>query len=191
MGTKNILKRGFKAQAERLATKYRNALNIHPCGVLCAFELAKYLNIPIYSATDFINDPKELSMLQGENNIPCEWSALTLLTKAQNRIIINNPYHAEARKQSDIMHELAHIICGHKREQKEYNFPIPFGMYEYDETQEEEAKCLGATLQLAKPCLFWARKRNMSIENIASHFNASTEMVRYRINMTGIKTLSI
>ena len=57
---------------------------------------------------------------------------------------------------------------------------------EFDEVQEEEAKCLGAALQLAKPCLFWANKRSMSYEDIANYFNASKDMVTYRMNMTGI-----
>ena len=89
------------------------------------------------------------------------------------------------RDRSDVMHELAHIICKHTREQKQYEFQIPFGMHEYNDTQEE-AKCLGATLQLPQPSLLWASKNNMSNKEIASYFNASEEMVQYRINLTGI-----
>lgn len=186
MAKKEILRRGFKAQSERLAKEYRELLNIHPCGALCAIELAKYLEIPIYPATEFITDLKEVALLKGTDDTPSEWSALTMLTKAETRIIINNPYNSNVRQQSDIMHELAHIICGHKRNQQEYSFSIPFGMHGYDEVQEEEAKCLGATLQLATPCLLWARKQNMNKEDIISYFNASSEMVQYRSNMIGL-----
>jgi Zn-dependent peptidase ImmA (M78 family) len=59
-------------------------------------------------------------------------------------------------------------------------------MRNYDAEQEEEAKCLGSTLQLAKPGLLWARKRNMSYEDISDYFNASVNMVKYRMNITGI-----
>jgi Zn-dependent peptidase ImmA (M78 family) len=184
--TKSILKRGFKSQAEHLAKQYRENLNIHPCAPLCAFQLAEHLQVPIYSATEFISEEAEINLLLGSNGIDCGWSALTMQTKAGNQIIIHNPFHSTARQQSDMMHELAHIICKHEHSQQSYDFEIPFGMREFDEVKEEEAKCLGSTLQLAKPCLLWADKRNMTNEAIATHFNASVEMVTYRMNMTGI-----
>ena|ERR1035437_1540602 len=109
-----------------------------------------------------------------------------MITKVGNRIIIHNPYHSVARQQSDMMHEIAHIICKHERIEKEYDFEIPFGLREFDKVQEEEAKCLGSTLQLATPCLLWANKKSMTTEAIAEHFNASKNMVTYRMNMTGI-----
>lgn len=191
MAEKSILKRGFKSNAERLAKEYRNNLKIHPCGFLCAFKLAEYLNIPIFSAKDFISDPNELCLLSGENGIECEWSALTMTTKNNTQIIIHNPYHSIGRQQSDLMHELAHIICNHTRSKSDYNFEIPFGMRHFDELQEEEAKCLGSTLQLATPCLLWAKKKNMTNESIASHFKASIEMVIYRMNITGVSKRSV
>lgn len=190
MAKKDILKRGFKAKAERLAKQYRELLNIHPCAPLCAFKLAEHLQITVCSATEFLKLPHEINLLTGTNGKDSEWSALTMITKTGNRIIIHNPFNAIARQQSDMMHELAHIICNHERSQKEYDFEIPFGMREFDEIQEEEAKCLGSTLQLATPCLLWANKRNMTTIEIATHFNASNDMVSYRMNLTGISKLT-
>lgn len=186
MAAKSILKRGFKADAERLAKQYRESMNIHPCAPLCAFKLAEHLKIPVFAATDFVSLPREIELLSSNNGSNSGWSALTMLTEAGNRIIIYNPFHSAARQQSDLMHELAHIIRNHEHSQKSYDFEIPFGMREFNELQEEEAKCLGATLQLAKPCLLWATKRKMANEKIAEYFNASMDMVIYRMNMTGI-----
>lgn len=181
MSSTQLLKRGFKAKADKLSTSYREQLNLKAWEPICAFKLAEYLKIPFYKATDFVSSSYEIETLKKN-----EWSALTMVTKIGNQIIIFNPYHSEQRQQSDIMHELAHIICEHKRDTEKYNFVIPFGMHEFDEIQEEEAKCLGATLQLSKACLFWSNKRNMTYEEIAKKFNSSTEMVRYRMNITGI-----
>lgn len=186
LATKSVLKRGFKANAEKLAKQYRGNLNIHPCAPLCAFKLAEHLQVPVFSATEFLKLSDEINLLSGTNGSDCGWSALTMLIKAGNRIIIHNPFHSVARQQSDMMHEVAHIICEHEHGQKDYDFDIPFGMREFNELQEEEAKCLGSTLQLATPCLLWANKRSMTTEAIAAHFNASTDMVTYRMNMTGI-----
>jgi Zn-dependent peptidase ImmA (M78 family) len=84
------------------------------------------------------------------------------------------------------MHELAHIICNHEQKATKYNFAIPFGMMYYNEVQEEEAKCLGSTLQIARPGLLWSKKRDMDNHEIAKHFNASIDMVTYRMNTSGV-----
>lgn len=183
MGEKDILKRGFKARAEKLAIEYRSKMSIHPCAPLCAFRLAEFLNIPIYSATEFLKLPNELEKLSDES---FGWSALTMITKANNRIIIHNPYHLQTRQQSDIMHELAHVICEHNQSLSQYDFDIPLGMRHFDELQEEEANCLGSTLQIAKPGLFWARKRDLNVNQIASHFNSSVQMAAYRMRISGV-----
>jgi len=183
---KSILKRGFKTSAEKWAKHYRDCLNIHPCEPLCAYRLAELMEISVYSATEFLQLPGEIDLLSGANGKGCEWSALTMPTEKGNRIIIYNPFHSIARQQSDIMHELSHIICKHEGRQIESSIQIPFGMRDFNAEQEEEASWLGATLQLATPCLLWAKKKNMRNEEIAAHFNASIEMVKYRINITGI-----
>lgn len=186
MATKSILKRGFKAKAERLAKEYRVNLGVHPCAPLCAFKLAEHLEIKVQPATDLLALPNEINRLSGANGKDCEWSALTMENESGQKLVLHNPFHSVARQQSDLMHELSHIICKHERKDEVYDFPIPFGMRYYDEEEEEEAKCLGSALQLATPCLLWAKKRNMPYAEIATHFNASVDMVTYRMNMTGI-----
>lgn len=186
MASNKILKRGFKAESERIAIQYREALGIQPRESLCAFKLADHLQIKIYSATEFISSPAEINLLSGSER-GSEWSALTMSTLKGNRIIIHNPFNSITRQQSDLMHELAHIICNHKHSQVEYSHSIPFGMREFNKEQEEEAKCLGSTLQITRQGLYWAKKRNMKIEDIAKYYNASVEMVKYRLNMSGVE----
>jgi Zn-dependent peptidase ImmA (M78 family) len=181
-----LLRRGFKSEAERKALSYRENLKIHPCASLCAFKLAEHLNIPIYKATEFLTLPEEIDLIKGSTFKKCEWSALTMGTNAGNTIIIYNPFHSDVRQQSDIMHELAHLICKHQHVQSEHDDELPFGMRSYNTIQEEEAKCLGSTLQLPKPCLLWATKRKMRREDISSYYYASLDMVTYRLNMTGL-----
>lgn len=185
MATKSIFKRGFKANAERLSEQYRKELKIHAWAPMCAFKLAEHFGVSVHNARDFVTDPSEIKILSGDNGHDCEWSALTMTTKIGNSIIIHNSFQSIARQQSNLMHELAHIILKHKCT-GEYSSNIPFGLREYNAEQEEEAKYLGASLQLTKACLFWARKRQMTTENIAKHFNASPDMIIYRMNITGI-----
>ncbi len=186
MATKGNLKRGFKANAERLAVEYREKLGLNPCAPLPASKLAEFLKIHIYPATEFLTSNSEIASISGNNGFDCRWSALKMQTEAGNIIIIHNPFHSSGRQQSDIMHELAHIICKHENDLKKYNFTIPSGMRIFNDEQEEEAKCLGSTLQLSSPCLLWAAKNEMQTETIATYFDATVEMVNYRMNITGI-----
>ena len=186
MASTSILRRGFKAKAEKIATEHREILGIHACAPLCAFKLAKYLNVEVFDATEFLKEEIELLKLEGKDCEGYGWSALTMITKKGNRIIIHNNFHNPARQQSNIMHEIAHILCGHEVKELPKDLIIPFGMRDFDKIQEEEAIYLGATLLLSKPCLLWARKRNMRNEDIAIHFNASIEMVNFRMGITGL-----
>lgn len=180
MAVKSNLPHGFKAKAERLAIEYRKELGIHPCDPLCAFKLAEHLAVGVFEPSEITTDSDLLSDYSGGS----KWSAWTQPTATGNTIIVYNPFHSAARQQSDVMHELAHIICKHDKPDSKYNFSLPVGMR--DLRKEDEAECLGSTLQLATPCLLWASKRGLSFEEIGAYFNASYDMVKYRMNITGI-----
>ena len=185
MAKKKILRHGFKSDCEKQAEKLREELETELNEPLCAFNVAKHLNIPVYKATEFLQTESDLEVLTGTNKKPCEWHALTMVTENGNRIIIHNPFSSNARQQSDMMHEIAHVILKH--EHKRGDLPIYLlGLWSYDKVQEEEAKCLGATLQLPRKSLLWARENDMTNEEMATHFNASIDMVRYRLNSTGV-----
>lgn len=179
------LQRGFKAKAEKIAQDYRENLGKNVCDPLCAFDLAKYLNIAVYGAHEFITDSKSLQSLSSTGIDKSGWSALTMTTESNNTIIIHNTFHSSARQQSDIMHELSHIICGHKIEDARL-INLPIGMRDYNPLHEEEANCLGSTIQLPRNALQWAKKERMTDMEIASYFNASIEMVLYRLRMSGV-----
>ncbi|WP_282016494.1 ImmA/IrrE family metallo-endopeptidase [Marinifilum flexuosum] len=186
MAKKSILKRGFKTNCEKKAKQLKQELGIRPHEPLCAFNLAKHIGIPVYKATEFITCESEIQLLAGSNGTPCEWSALTMTTEQGNQIIIHNPFSTSARQQSDLMHEIAHILCGHKHQTDKLPINLPFGLREFNELQEEEAKCLGSTLQLSRESLLWARRMKMSKHEISDFFNSSIEMVTYRLNTTAV-----
>lgn len=183
----SLLPRGFKAKAERISVELRNEMCLKPIDPLCGFELAKHLHIPIYSAAEFFADSREIGELVGTRSKSKGWSALTMQTLKGNTIIIHNHLQSDARQQSNIMHELAHIICGHKMEEDEEKKKLPFFMRDYNKQQEEEAITLGANLQITRPGLLWALKKRMDESEIALHYNASVDMVRFRIRSTGVK----
>lgn len=181
------LRHGFKAEAERMSLKLREEMNLKAYDPLDAFELSEHLNIPVYTPKILGLPQTHLENLVGNSG----WSAVTLVNKSGNKIIVHNNLQSNPRQQSNIMHELSHILCNHtnansSNSYSEYN--LPSYMREFDESQENEAIYLGGCLQLPRQSLLWAiADKNMSKIQIASYYMASKEMVTYRINSTGIK----
>lgn len=183
---KATYKRGFKKWSDNQSAELRKSLGLNPYSPLCAFELCKYLKIPVWLPEDIPGmDQTQLDELL--NNSSSLWSAFSLCNSEDVNIIVHNPVHAPARQQSNLMHEIAHIVCKHTVPKDKLNLGLGGFLRNYDEDQENEAIWLGACLQLSRESLLWALKRNMNTDNIAEFFNASPEMVKFRINTSGVK----
>lgn len=176
----DLLIRGFKAEAERKSLQFRQELGLKKHERLCAFDLAKHLGVRVLSIWDLIPD---------DGKFYDDWSALLMLNLNHNPIILYNPNHSEARQQSNIMHELAHFIQKHPFPSHEVLSCLPKEMVVINPVFEEEAKWLGATLQIPKDGLIWAIYQKKETGLIANHFNASLQMVNMRINTLGLSRL--
>lgn len=148
---------GFKKWSDEKAIELRNELGLYASSPLCAFELCKHLKIPLFIPDEIKGLSKEsLNNLLGKGN--GHWSAASI--PVDNKfIIVHNPTHVPARQQSNLMHELAHIICEHKVPKDKNNLGLSGFLRNHNEDQENEAEWLGACLQLPKPALIWALKR--------------------------------
>jgi hypothetical protein len=173
----------FRRWCEDEGIRWRHTLGFYAYDPLPAKRLAQHLGIRIVSPTELPDlDEQTLQVLLAKD---AGWSALAVpLPIAENKHwIIYNPTHAATRYESDVMHELSHLILGHE--------PIRFSLLadsvpvrEYRPEDEECAKYLGGCLQITIRGLDWAFQRNMTHLEIAQHFGASVQMVRYRCNMT-------
>lgn len=181
-----VFKRGFKTKAENLAVELRQKLGIHPCAPLSSFKLAEHLNVSIFCVSDIVEDKVDLKKIMGNTLVSHEFSGVHFTNADGINIILHNGNHSEVRKESNIMHELAHIICKHAVPNEYLDIPIAFGMRYYCEEHEEEAKYLGGCLQITRAGLLWAVKKSMNIDEIAKYFTASVDMVKYRLNITGV-----
>lgn len=178
------MQRGFKQAAERRAIALREALRLSPIAPLSARQLADHMSVPIISPPQVPG----LSSQHLEQLLAIDawgWSAVTIPIDDW-ALIIYNIAHPADRFESDVMHELAHLLCRH-RPARMLTFPgFPFPLREFDPDQEEEAIWLGACLQLPRPALWWALRRGMDANTIATHFGASHAIVQYRRNVTGV-----
>lgn len=184
MPSKSLLKRGFKTGAERTSENYRSKLKISKFDPLDAFDLAKYLDVPIVGVDELREDLASniFSTLRDLS----KFSAMWLPNSDGDKIIIHNNYHSKKRQQSNLMHELAHIILGHSIPDDRAKLCLMLGLHYFNEEQEQEAKYLGGCLQITRPGLQWALKRNYSEDEMSDYFNASVDMVRFRLNTTGV-----
>ncbi|GCE49825.1 uncharacterized protein DUF955 [Thermosporothrix hazakensis] len=172
----------IRKRCENEGIRLRKALQIHAYDPLPARRLAQYLKVPVISPLEIPGIDEQLIQILLADN--AGWSALTLPLGKEKHLIIYNPNHASTRYESNIMHELAHLLLGHQ--------PICFHQLsggllsrEFRIADEQAAEYLGGCLQIPARGLDWAFQRGMTLQEIANHFGASLQMVRYRCNMTG------
>ncbi len=175
-------KRGFKANAENTSLTLRKELGLKPFEKLCGFDLASHLAIKV-------TDPLSVGLPENEANLLMDkssgWSAVTVEFSDKKKLIIHNILHSRKRQQSNLMHEMAHILCEHE-------FPKlcftdnDLQMRHYSKEQESEAEWLGGSLQLPRQSLLYWLKKDYSLDEIANYFEASKQMVRFRYNVTGL-----
>lgn len=179
-----VFSRGFKKWTDDKVIEIRKQLGLKEYSPICAFDLCRLYNIPVLTPSDFTelaSNYKSELLVDGASL----WSALTIRVSGSSHIIIHNPTNSPQRQQSDIMHELGHIICGHTLGDSDSGC-FTGGLRNIDGEKEDEASWFGACMQLPRPALLYCLKRKMSIEAIAKEYNCSVDMARYRINKSGV-----
>ena len=176
------MKRGFKAHAERESARLRACVGVGARDPLSAEVLAAELGVLLVSPTEIPGlDSVTLAVLQ---RTASTWSAVTLPAIKPPRVIYN-PFHAPTRHESDVMHELAHLLCEHRSDQLIVVGGLPCRSFSRE--QEEEAAWMGATLQAPRVALVALSQRGLTVAQVALHLGCSEDLVRYRMNVTGIE----
>ncbi|HEX8197857.1 MAG TPA: ImmA/IrrE family metallo-endopeptidase [Pyrinomonadaceae bacterium] len=181
------LERGFKAWAERTSLILRKELEIKSDEQLNLAKLAEYLNVKIWTPNDIpgITDDVITELLEVSPN---NWYGIGLQFGKQG-IVIYNPKQSARRQASDIAHELAHFLLEHQPAKLILSSNEPLEevwMRSFDQKQEDEANCLAWSLLLPRDGLIRSLHR-MTEAEIAEHYGVSEQLVKFRINSTGIK----
>ena len=179
-------RRGFKKWSDDKALEFRQDLGLRSIDPLCAFALCEHLGVPIKTPKDLPKLGQDvISHLLNEGS--SEWHAATVPLPKSKYWILHNPNNSLARQQSDLMHEVGHIVCKHEVPPEKSSLRLSGFLRNLNPEQEDEADWLGSCLQLPRPALLNCLKRGLSIEEISECYNASKQMVTYRINITGVK----
>lgn len=179
-----VVRRGFKAWCERAAADARIQQGLPASAPLSARSVAEKNGVLVLSVADIPNlDPACLRQLTEVD--PASWSAATII-HPKGKLIIYNCAHTEGRQSSSIMHEMAHIICGHSAAKAEY---LPDGLMmlkAYNKEQEEEADLLAATLLLPRVALVSIMSSGSTIDNAARDYGVSVELLKMRLQRAGV-----
>lgn len=174
----NKLRYGFKSESEFYASVFREELSLAPHAPLHAKALAEHLEIPVRPLSTHDGVPEDIKtfwLTNGEDT----FSGVTI-NDGTYKEIVHNDFHHPRRQNSDIAHELAHIVLGHP-----LTAPIKAnGERDYVPAIEEEAKWLGATLLLPKKTLIYIILNGLTIETVQDEYGVSASLFRFRVQVT-------
>jgi hypothetical protein len=177
------VKRGFKSWADKKSLEIRNRIGLRSNDPLDCQSLCDELGIPIITLSDLykLGFPREHFLrLRSQDS---DFFACMVQTPA-GLILINNHNTSQKRSNSNIVHELSHVLCEHN-----FSTTIPINgsiLREFDKDCEDEANWLAGCLILPREGLIWACRKGFTINQISQHFGASEQMSKWRYNITGV-----
>ena len=179
-----MFRRGFKTWCETTAIEKRRALKIPLTAALDPRLVAKDMRVAVRYIEQIPNlAPDTLAQLT--INDADVWSALTVCHNGKYLIVLNSA-HPKTREGNTLMHELAHLIIGHKPARLDITDDGLMILSSYDKQHEDEANWLAAALLLPRDALVHARKRGLTNEEAAAHYGCSVHLFMFRVQTTGV-----
>ena len=178
------MRRGFKAWCERTAGDYRQALGVAPSEALDPRRLAAHLEVRVATPEDIptLSDAARRQLVEVD---PGSWSAVTI-ARGNARLVILNSGHGDARQRSSLAHELAHIILNHATDRTRLSREGLLFRGTFNREQEDEATWFAGCLLVPRDGLLKARLRTPDEHALAAQFGVSTDMIAWRLKMTGV-----
>jgi hypothetical protein len=176
-----MVRRGFAAEADRLAATVRVELGLGVHDRLDPHRLADDYGVPVLPITDLVAagaDPDSIRQLTVVD--PSCFSAGTVLA-GTSRVIIVNPVHADGRMANSVTHELAHLLLEH------VPGPAigPGGCRVWDQEMEEQADLLAGVLLVPRDAALACARVGLPHPIGAARFGVSTDLMRWRTDHTG------
>lgn len=178
------MRRGFKAEAERISGLAREHLGLGPSSPLDPWAYAQMLGIVVLDF-DSLGLPAahRRQLLEVD---PDSWSGLTLKDEALGYFVVLNPVHPRARQRSTLMHEISHVRLKHVPGQVQLAVSGLMLLSDYPDEQEQEADWLAGALLLPRTALHGYRTLGWGVAQICDHYGVSSELCEWRLRMTGV-----
>jgi hypothetical protein len=176
------VQRGYKAWAENQAGEARAQVGLAGHARLPARLLLRRLNA-IVTTPVHVPGMTAADIGQLTQKDPWSWSAVSGSYNGTTFVILNDA-HSPARQESNLHHEAAHLIRGHRPSRLLQIDDLT--LREYDSDAENEAEWLAGCFHLPRAALLTALRRGEDDNAIGQKFLASADMVRFRRSVTGI-----
>lgn len=175
------MRRGFKAEAERLAAQVRDKMNLGQYKPLDIDALVHHVGAQLRTAGELTSLTKlhELEALQ-----PGAFSACTF-DFGTRKVIVISPLASEERQRSDASHEASHLLLDHSVKDVEQLGGVSF--FTCDPDEEQEANWLAGCLLLPRELLLRSLKRGLDAAAIADANAVSLQMANFRLRATGVE----
>jgi hypothetical protein len=176
------LRRGFKADAERLAESVRAELGVELWQPLDCLVLADHLGIEVVTLRELRRHGAKDESIRRLISDDAGFSATTVCAGTR-RLIVYNPREPPGRRANSLAHELSHVLLEHE--------PKPAlgagGCRYWAYREEAEADWLGAALLVPREGALHQMTLDGDLERGAEHFGVSIELFRWRVNHTGVR----
>lgn len=174
-------RRGFKSEANAIVKEIRAEMGLSLVAPLDPWALAAHLEIPVITLSSMVEfAPGAVRHFSSVNQ--GEFSAMTVF-RGTKRIIVYNDSHVKGRQASDITHEASHGLLLHT--------PKPAldanGCRDWDDVMEKEADWLASVLLIPEEAALNIARRNIPLDEAATFYGVSQQMVRWRLGATGAK----
>jgi len=175
------MRRGFKAEAERIAGRILTQLGNPPTRPADIRALAQHLHVEVISAAELVDvtELEELERLQ-----PGAFSAATFRMPGNRVVAVYNPLNERGRTNSDLAHELAHLLLNH--DVRELQTIAGRTFFTCDPEQEQEANWLAGSLLLPRPLLLREAMNGATADRLADRYSVTPAMARFRLNTSGV-----
>jgi len=178
-----MFKRGFKTWCELTAEAARRQRGLQPWEPLTARCIAVELRATIVTPTDLPSLPKDVCqrLLSDHEGI---WSAITISSTPP--VIVYNPAHSEGRQNSDLMHEIAHLLMDHVPGTVYIDPKSKLALRHCDVVQEDQANWLSGCLLLPRAALLNIKQSRLPDAVTCERYMVRSKMLSYRMNTSGV-----
>ena len=171
-------RRGFKAEANRIALRVREQMGLTACAPIDPVEVCARFDIKLIPLSQLDCD---CSAFLGQD--ASSFSAMTVPCGWQTAIVHNDSHHPY-RQRSNICHELAHCFLGHQ-----CTPPLTSGGERArDGSIEAEANYLAGTLLVTNEAAIYVVKQGL-VPDAQRLYGVSRPMLDYRLRISGAHTI--
>ncbi len=152
------------------------------------FAFADSLGLKVIEPTDIPEiSEQDLARL---DTIGADWSGLSFSLSDNRIIVILNSSHEQPRKRITLMEEICHFLYHHKPKVKVHLIgPERINFLDFTRQDEKDAYWIAAAILVPYKALKSLIIKRKTCQEIAAHFEVSQELIRFRINVTGLFNL--